>query len=462
MSTRPAGHGAPRPTTTTTTDKDLGTMRIGVIGLGVIAPFFLSAVEDDPALSLTAVCDLDTAKLTGFAPSVTTFTDHRALLSSGLVDGVVITLPNHAHAPVVADALRAGIHVCCEKPLTVTSEDAYGLMALAEASGTTLFTAFHRRYNTHVLRLAGELPDRADISHVTSRYQERIEEHTGEDRWYQDIDRCGGGCVIDNGPNALDALETVLGPLALRDATIGDVRAGVEFCAALDLVTPDGIPVAVDLDWALETGERKDITVHLKDGRVLHADMLEGFQAFKSSLDHEYAGIMAEFHHVVRDGRAEPDRGPHIVDLVEEAYAIGRVKETRLRMAAKEPVTARLVKLLFHRRTDRGMVLSPWESRCVRAGDVHELVTTTDRPAAPGDRVDHVGFLGFAEFPAGAVVERGDTVLGPRGRIGTVAGFDECHAPNHYNILIDTDRVLTAEDLDLHTTDTLTFSGGTQ
>ncbi|MFE6978973.1 Gfo/Idh/MocA family protein [Streptomyces sp. NPDC057682] len=437
-------------------------MRIGVIGVGVIAPFFLQAIQDDPHLRLSAVCDLDPAKLTGFDPGVALYTDHRELLASGRVDGVVVTLPNHAHAPVVADALRAGVHVCCEKPLTVAAEDARHLTALAEEYDTTLFTAFHRRYNTHVRDLAARLPDRALISHVTSRYQERIEEHTGSDRWYQDLDRCGGGCVIDNGPNALDALETVLGPLTLTDAVIGDVRSGVEFCAELALATADGIPVTVDLDWALETGERKDITVHLKDGRELSADMLDGFAAFKSSLDHEYAGIMADFHRTVREGREGPDRGPHIVDLVEEAYAIGRTREERLRMSAKEPVSANLVKLLFHRRTDRGMRLSPWQSRCVRAGDVHELVTTTDRPTATGDRVDHVGFLGFAEFPVGVVIDRGDLVAGPGGLIGRVAGFDECHAPNHYNILIDTERVLTAEDLDLHALDTLTFSGGTR
>ncbi|MFI6862403.1 Gfo/Idh/MocA family protein [Streptomyces sp. NPDC050421] len=437
-------------------------MRIGVIGVGVIAPFFLQAIEDDPELRLTAVCDLDRSKLTGFAPGTVMFTDHRDLLASGLVDGVVVTLPNHAHAPVVADVLRAGVHVCCEKPLTVHAADAHRLMRLADEHDATLFTAFHRRYNTHVRELADRLPEPALISHVTSRYQEKIEEHTGADRWYQDLDRCGGGCVIDNGPNALDALETVLGPLTLTDATIGEVRAGVEFCAELSLATADGVPVQMDLDWALETGERKDITVHLKDGRELHADMLDGFEAFKSSLDHEYAGIMADFHRVVRDGRSEPDRGPHIVDLVEEAYGIGRTKEQRLRMPAKEPVSAHLVKLLFHRRTDRGMRLSPWQSRCVRAGDVHELVTTTDLPSATGDRVDHVGFLGFAEFPTGTVIDRGDVVSGPHGPIGRVAGFDECHAPNHYNILIDTERVLTAEDLDLHTLDTFTFSGGTR
>ncbi|MCX5382369.1 Gfo/Idh/MocA family protein [Streptomyces sp. NBC_00083] len=436
-------------------------MRIGIIGLGVISPYFLRAVDEDDQLELTAACDLDRAKLDRLPAGVATFTDHRELIASGLVDGVVVTLPNDLHAPVVAAALTAGIHVACEKPLTVAAADARELAAIAERTGSTLFTAFHRRYNSHVLALAARLPDRTRIERVVGRYHERIEEHTGNDRWYLDRDRCGGGCVIDNGPNALDALRQVVGELTLTDATIGDVRGGVEFCAELELRTGDGIPVTVELDWALPTGEVKDITVHLKDGSTVHADMLAGYEGFKSSLDHEYRGIMADFRSAVAAGPARIDDGPVVVELVEQAYRTARSKERRLRMPAKEPVGAHLVKLLFHRRDDRGMSLSPWGSRCVRAGDVHELVTTTDHPSAPGDRIDAVGFLGFAEFTRATVLERGDQLwLGER-LIGVVVGFDECHAPNHYNVLIHSDRLLTAEDLDLSAGDLVVFKEST-
>ncbi|MFE9424010.1 Gfo/Idh/MocA family protein [Kitasatospora sp. NPDC006697] len=432
-------------------------MRIGIIGLGVIAPYFLRAIEQDEQLELTAACDLDLAKFAELPEGTATFTDYQDLLASGLVDGVVVTLPNDLHAAVVAEALEAGVHVCCEKPLTVHTADARMLAEVSARTGSTLFTAFHRRYNSHVLRLAEELPDRAQIAKVTARYHERIEEHTGSDRWYLDVRRCGGGCVIDNGPNALDALRQVAGELTLVDATIGDVRGGVEFYAELSLRTEDGIPVQVELDWALPTGEVKDITVHLKDGSTRSADMLAGYHGFKSSLDHEYQGIMADFRAAVAAGPERRDDGPVVVDLVEQAYLVARAKEQRLRMPAKEPAEATVVKRLFHRRTDRGMVLSPWASRCVRAGEVHELVTTTDRPGSTGDRVDAVGFLGFAEFRTATVVERGDQVWADGRLLGVVAGFDECHYPNHYNILIDTDRLLTGEDVDLRAGHTVVF-----
>ncbi len=64
----------------------------------------------------------------------------------------------------------------------------------------------------------------------------------------------------------------------------------------------------------------------------------------------------------------------------------------------KRTLTARVVKVLVHHRRERGMSLEPHASRCVRAGDVHELVTTDHVETASGARIDRVAFLGFAEF----------------------------------------------------------------
>ena len=100
----------------------------------------------------------------------------------------------------------------------------------------------------------------------------------------------------------------------------------------------------------------------------------------------------------------------------------------------KRSVPATLVKVLVHRRDDRGMRLEEFASRCVRAGEVHELVTTDH---GVGDsRIDRVGFLGFAEIERGGVIDRGDEVRIGEVVVGTVLGFDACHFPNHYNILI--------------------------
>ena len=116
---------------------------------------------------------------------------------------------------------------------------------------------------------------------------------------------------------------------------------------------------------------------------------------------------------------------------------------------AKRPVAGELVKVLVHRREDRGMTVEPYASRCVRAGELHELVSTDLSEAQAGTRVDRVGFLGFTEISRAGVIDRGDTVwIGGR-PVGTVLGFDACHFPNHYNILISTGEPVTGEELGL-------------
>ncbi len=115
----------------------------------------------------------------------------------------------------------------------------------------------------------------------------------------------------------------------------------------------------------------------------------------------------------------------------------------------KRTVTATLVKVLLHRREDRGMSLEPYASRCVRGGEIHELVTTSHTETAAGSRIDRVGFLGFAEITRGGVIDRGDRVVIGGHQVGAVLGFDACHHPNHYNVLIATGSIASGLDLAL-------------
>ncbi|MGQ0838227.1 DUF6917 domain-containing protein [Actinokineospora sp.] len=113
----------------------------------------------------------------------------------------------------------------------------------------------------------------------------------------------------------------------------------------------------------------------------------------------------------------------------------------------KRTVSGVLVKVLVHRRDDRGMRLEEFASRCVRQGEVHELVTTDHGVGDPS--IDRVGFLGFTEIAHGGVIDRGDEVhIGGR-YVGTVLGFDSCHFPNHYNILIHRDAPVTGRQIEL-------------
>lgn len=124
----------------------------------------------------------------------------------------------------------------------------------------------------------------------------------------------------------------------------------------------------------------------------------------------------------------------------------------------KRSVRGKFVKLLSHTDDARNMHLIEFETRCVRRSELHEIVTTDRRGLGPGDVVDHIGFLGFAEFEVGGVVERGDVVAVDDQELGTVAGFDDSHFPNHYNVIIEAAEFSSAGDLGLSVGSSITFS----
>ena len=164
------------------------------------------------------------------------------------------------------------------------------------------------------------------------RYFERIEEHVGRDRWYLDPERCGGGCVADNGPNAFDLVHLLLGPVALERADVVRDAAGVDRRATIELRADSGATARVELDWSYPHGEATDVRVELAGGHRDGADMLAGHPGFKSSLAHEYVGVLRHFADVLRGRvRSWPD-GLEPLRLVTEVYRSERS------VLASEPV----------------------------------------------------------------------------------------------------------------------------
>jgi predicted dehydrogenase len=301
-------------------------IRIGIIGLGVISRFYVDALASEVQdIELAAVCDLNEATLAPHKGKIPVFRDHRELLATTELDAVVVNVPNDVHFEVCRDALAAGVAVCVEKPLGITVQEGRALRDLAAEKNVALFTAYHRRYNTNVLDLLASLPADVPVERLTVRYWEKIEEHVGKDRWYLDPARCGGGCVADNGPNAIDVVHLFLGDdVAFKEAQVTRDELGIDRQAVITLEDAAGVTAVVDLDWAYEHGERKDVEVLLADGRVLTTDMLAGYPAFKSSLAHEYVGVLREFGEVLRGERTTWPNGLATLELVGEVYAAER------------------------------------------------------------------------------------------------------------------------------------------
>ncbi|MBP2000261.1 putative dehydrogenase [Paenibacillus shirakamiensis] len=296
--------------------------RVGIIGMGVISKFYVHALQnklDNPVL--TAVCDLSEQRLAPFREQgIPAYQDYNELLDRADIDGVIINVPNDKHFEICRDALLKGKHVCCEKPMTMNMEEADELVRIATTVNRTMFTAFHRRYNVHFEKALRQIAEEDEIIKVTATYLEKIEEHAGDDQWYLQPERCGGGCIADNGPNVYDTLAFFLGKLEVISADITRNEHHLDMEAHVELVTQSGAPVSVHLDWAYPHGEKKDVTIYLKSGQVLYADMLEGFTEFKASLYHEYEEITLDFLAKAETNTCHGEDGRDAVRLVRDTY----------------------------------------------------------------------------------------------------------------------------------------------
>jgi len=124
-----------------------------------------------------------------------------------------------------------------------------------------------------------------------------------------------------------------------------------------------------------------------------------------------------------------------------DPYATGKFTDNPY--ACKSDVLGNLVVALQGRLATRGLLLITPPSRCVCRHQIHELILTDELEAAPGSVVNQIAYLGFFEVSEGGVLLRGDEVRLEGRLLGTVAGFDETHMPNHLNIVIHTPELRT-------------------
>lgn len=128
-----------------------------------------------------------------------------------------------------------------------------------------------------------------------------------------------------------------------------------------------------------------------------------------------------------------------------DPYAAGKM--TANPYACKSDISGILKVMLDGRMDNRGLSLMTPPSRCVCVHQIHELILTDEIGAKPGSEVNRIAYLGFFEVQEGGVLLHGDEVWLEDRLIGHLAGFDETHMPNHLNIVIRTDQLMTGSEL---------------
>jgi predicted dehydrogenase len=199
------------------------TVRLGIIGLGNIGQHhtgYLSAGKVSRA-ELVAVSDAVPAKLERYLP-VKTFTDGEELIRSGLVDAVIIATPHYQHTTLGIAALKQGLHVMVEKPISAHKADAERLIAAHKQHPKQVFAGMFQlraepRYQKiQKLIQAGDLGEIVRMSWIMTDWF-RTEAYYASGGWRATWKGEGGGVLLNQCLHNLDAMQWLLGmPASVR------------------------------------------------------------------------------------------------------------------------------------------------------------------------------------------------------------------------------------------------------
>lgn len=129
--------------------------RVALIGTGSRGQYHIHNLLQTPHAQIVALCDdyapnLQAAKQ--LCPDARLYTDYRALLEAGDIDGVIISTPLNWHAPMVLDALSAGKHVFCEKAMARTLEECKSIYEAYQSTDKALYFCMQRMYDEKYIR----------------------------------------------------------------------------------------------------------------------------------------------------------------------------------------------------------------------------------------------------------------------------------------------------------------------
>ena len=275
-------------------------VRVGIIGCGGIANGkHMPALSKLTNVKMVAFCDIIEKKALAArekfgTPDCAVYTDYKKLLEDKSIDVVHVLTPNRSHSFITVDALEAGKHVMCEKPMAINSAEAQKMLDAAKRTGKKLTIGYQSRHRTDSLFLKGEVEAGTfgDIYYAKATAIRRRAVPT----WGVFLNEYeqGGGPLIDIGTHALDLTLWTLDNYkpkycvgttyhALNDQTDQGNAWGpwdpakftVEDSAFGFIVMENGATINLEASWALNTLDVREAVTSFC-GTKAGADMVDG------------------------------------------------------------------------------------------------------------------------------------------------------------------------------------------
>jgi len=198
------------------------TVQLVIVGFGGMGSYHGQLIEQAEGIAVRGAYDpieyrMELAGSRGFR----TYDSFEAVLSDEEVDVVLIATPNDVHKELAIQALQAGKHVICEKPVTVTGAELLEITEAAEKAQRLFTVHQNRRWDEDFLIIKDLMSQKkvGDVFHLESRVQGA----NGIPGDWRQLKAYGGGMLLDWGVHLLDQL------LLLTDSKIESVHADLSY-----------------------------------------------------------------------------------------------------------------------------------------------------------------------------------------------------------------------------------------
>ncbi len=227
----------------TANSKQFPPLRLGILGCANIARQFVRDAQKCPQVSIDCVASRDSAKSAAFAADFSIprhVGSYEALLADSALEAVYIPLPNTMHKEWAIKALRAGKHVLCEKPLTLSGADAQEIFAAARANNKFLLEAYPYWFQPQTgdmldILAAGEI---GQVRAIQACFGFTLAKPEGNIRFNAEL---GGGALLDAGSYPLSFVRLVMGDAPHSVTAFANwASEGVDLSTMATLLWADG------------------------------------------------------------------------------------------------------------------------------------------------------------------------------------------------------------------------------
>jgi predicted dehydrogenase len=248
------------------------SLKFAIIGAGAIARAYAQAFENcDACGEVAAVVDVRPEAAQALAEELrcNAYDSYEEAASEELLDAVIICTPPASHPEIAVYFMARGVHVLCEKPLSIDSQSARAMLEAARQNNVCFTMASKFRYVEDVIKAKSIIASGllGDIVLFENAFTARVDMSM---RWNSQPEVSGGGVLIDNGTHSLDIMRYFLGPLEAVQVVEGKRTQGlaVEDTVRIFARSAEGVMASADLSWSINKELDTFINIYCAQGTL--------------------------------------------------------------------------------------------------------------------------------------------------------------------------------------------------